>query len=103
MYQQLSKHSVIVQKYGGTSVESIEKIHKIAKRIAEQYQSGMRRLVVVVSAMGKETNRLVSLTESLNQPIDSASYDLVVSAGEQVSAGLMAAALKQECIPAQPF
>ncbi|ODN43613.1 aspartate kinase [Piscirickettsia litoralis] len=103
MYHQLSKQSVIVQKYGGTSVESVEKIHKIAQRIARQYQSGMKKIVVVVSAMGKETNRLVGLTEALNDPIDAASYDMVVSAGEQVSAGLMAAALKQDNIPAKPF
>ncbi len=85
---------LIVQKYGGTSVGSLERIKNVAKRIAKFKEEG-HDLVVTVSAMAGETNRLVDLVYGLSDDPDPREYDQVVSTGEQVSIGLVAIALKE--------
>ncbi len=82
----------IVQKYGGTSVGSIDRIKAVAERVKESVGSG-RRIAVVVSAMSGETNRLVDLVNQVNPATNRRNYDMAVAAGEQVSAALVAAAL----------
>ena len=88
-------NNIVVQKYGGTSVGSIEKIKKIATRVKGHQELG-KKVAVVVSAMSGETNRLVALVNEANPEAPSRSYDMAVAAGEQVSVALMAAALEAE-------
>lgn len=81
--------ALIVQKYGGTSVGNMEKIRNVAKRVLESQKEG-HQVVVVVSAMSGETNRLVGfVNEACEFPSDR-EYDVVVSTGEQVTIGLLA-------------
>lgn len=82
---------------------SPQKIQKIAARIAHQSKLGWRRIAVVVSAMSGETNRLVGLVKEVNPTASSRSYDMAISAGEQVSVGLMAAALEAEGLEVVPL
>jgi aspartate kinase len=96
--------SLIVQKYGGTSVGSIERIQAVAKRVAHTVEQG-HRVVVVVSAMGDETDRLVDLAEQLLQgspttPAQLREWDMLLSTGEQVSIALLALSLQQLGCPA---
>lgn len=93
----------IVQKYGGTSVGSLERIDAVAKRVAEQYHAGFQKIAIVVSAMSGETNRLVELVSGINPRTSLRNYDMVVAAGEQVSVALMAAALEKHGIPSKAF
>lgn len=93
------KSSLIVQKYGGTSVGSIERIRAVARRVAHTVEQG-HRVVVVVSAMGDETDRLVDLAEQILQgspttPSQQREWDMLLSTGEQVSIALLALALQQ--------
>lgn len=85
--------ALIVQKYGGTSVGSVERIKNVAAR-AIAAQSAGNQVVVVVSAMAGETNRLVNLVDQLSAFPNRREYDVVVSAGEQVSIGLLAIAIE---------
>jgi aspartate kinase len=86
--------ALVVQKYGGTSVGDIEKIRHVAARVKRARLEG-NDVVVVVSAMAGETNRLVDLCQQImNQP-DPREYDVVVSTGEQVTIGLLSMALKK--------
>ncbi len=86
--------TLVVQKYGGTSVGSIEKIRNVAQRVFEAQKSG-KEIVVVVSAMSGETNRLVSLVNEACEYPNEREYDVVVSTGEQVSVGLLALCIEQ--------
>ncbi len=99
----LEHNQPIVQKYGGTSVGSLDRIDAVAKRIADQYQAGFRRMAIVVSAMSGETNRLVELVRGINPRASLRNYDMVVAAGEQVSVALLAAALEKHGIPSRAF
>jgi aspartate kinase len=103
MYAEIGHQATVVQKYGGTSVGSPERIRDVAKRIASQYRCGYKRLAVVVSAMSGETNRLVALVNSVNPNAPAKSYDMAVASGEQVSVALMTAALAAEGVVAEPF
>ncbi|TYO95673.1 aspartate kinase [Geothermobacter ehrlichii] len=85
--------ALVVQKYGGTSVGSIERIRNVARRVAKTYDEG-NDVVVIVSAMAGETNRLVALTQEICEIPDEREYDVVVSTGEQVTIGLLAMCLK---------
>jgi aspartate kinase len=85
--------ALVVQKYGGTSVGSTEKIQLVASRVKRTRDAG-NDVVVVVSAMAGETNRLVDLCNQIMEPPDAREYDVVVSTGEQVTIGLLAMALK---------
>lgn len=90
----------IVQKYGGTSVGSVERIKNVARRVAQCKREG-NDVVVVVSAMSGETNKLVALTEQMQEFPDPREYDVVVSTGEQVTIGLLAMALQAEGLKAR--
>ncbi len=84
--------ALIVQKFGGTSVGSVERIKNVARRVAKWKAAG-HDLVVVPSAMAGETNRLISLAKEIQHPPDPRELDVVASAGEQISIGLLAMAL----------
>lgn len=94
--------ALIVQKYGGTSVGSTERIKNVAKRIAKFQRQG-HQVVVVVSAMSGETNRLIALTKEIQEQPDPREYDVVISTGEQVTIGLLAMALQDININAKSY
>ncbi|WP_434778435.1 aspartate kinase [Neisseria sp. Ec49-e6-T10] len=85
--------ALIVQKYGGTSVGSIERIKNVAKRVAKFKAQG-HDIVVVLSAMSGETNRLIALAKEIQEHPDPRELDMIVSTGEQVTIGLLAMTLK---------
>ncbi len=85
--------ALVVQKYGGTSMGSVERIRNVAKRVAKTYDAG-NDMVVVVSAMAGETNKLVALANEVSEFPDNREYDVLVAAGEQVSIALLAMCLK---------
>jgi aspartate kinase len=85
--------SIIVQKYGGTSVGSIEKIKDVAKRVIESYEQG-NKMVVVLSAMAGQTDSLIQLAHEMSPDPDPRELDVLMSTGEQVSVGLFAIALQ---------
>jgi len=93
---------LIVQKFGGTSVGSAERIKNVAQRVARFHAQG-HQLVVVVSAMSGETNRLIALAKEIQQTPDPRELDVVVSTGEQVTIGLLAMALKDIGIDARSY
>ena len=88
--------SLIVQKYGGTSVGDVERIAAVAEKVAKSVKSG-QKIIVVVSAMSGETNRLLDLASSF-QSTRGPSVDALLSTGEQVSVALLCMALKQRNI-----
>ena len=94
--------ALIVQKYGGTSVGNPERIKNVAKRVAKWKARG-HQLVVVVSAMSGETNRLIALAKEVQAQPDPRELDVVVSTGEQVTIGLLAMALKAEGLEAVSY
>jgi len=95
--------TLVVQKYGGTSVADLDRIRSVAGRIAKHVAAG-ERVAVVVSAMAGTTNRLVGWVEELDAATyDTAEYDQVVASGEQVTAGLLAIALQSAGVRARSF
>lgn len=84
---------IVVQKYGGTSVGSIEKIKNVARRLIKAQQGG-RGVVAVVSAMAGKTNQLVQLAHEVTDTPDMREYDVLLSTGEQASGALLAMAIK---------
>ncbi len=92
--------AIIVQKYGGTSVGSIERIRHVAARVSECYRQG-HDVAVVVSAMSGQTDRLLNLARELTPSPDPRELDVMVSTGEQVSVALLAMALKELGTPAR--
>lgn len=85
--------ALVVQKYGGTSVGTIEKIRNVARRVARTYDDG-NDVIVVVSAMAGETNKLVALAEEMCEFPSEREYDVLVAAGEQVSIALLSMCLQ---------
>ncbi len=85
---------LIVQKYGGTSVGSIERMQNVAKRCLEAQKKG-HKVAVVVSAMSGETNRLLKLVDQIHDDHNDREVDVIVSTGEQVSVGLVALAIRK--------
>ncbi len=85
--------SLIVQKYGGTSVGDVDRIRNVAKRVLKTQAQG-HQVVVVVSAMSGETNRLVDLAHKISKEPDGREYDQLVSTGEQVTIALLAVAIQ---------
>ena len=83
---------LIVQKFGGTSVGNLERIENVANRVSKTLKEG-HSVVVVVSAMSGETNKLIEYTEYFTKTPDKQAMDFVVSSGERVTAGLLAIAL----------
>ena len=90
---------LIVQKYGGTSVGSIERIKKVAERVAATRAAG-HKVAVVLSAMSGETNRLLALAGEISTRPDPRESDVLVATGEQVSIALLALALEEVGCPA---
>ena len=93
--------NIIVQKFGGTSVGSEERIAAVAKIIKEASKNNP--IVVIVSAMSGETNRLINLAKSFGDNPNKREFDALVSTGEKVSAALLAMALQQIDIPAKSY
>ncbi len=92
----------IVQKFGGTSVADIERISEVARRAKVEHDQG-HQVAVVVSAMAGDTNRLVDLCRAISPLHDLREYDTVVSAGEQITSGLLAIALQEIGVPARSW
>lgn len=95
-------NSIVVKKFGGTSVGSLERIREVAKQIKTSL-SQTKNIVVVVSAMSGETNRLIGMVAEMDEQAPNEFKDFIVSSGEQVSSGLLAIALNSLEVKAQPF
>jgi len=93
---------LIVQKYGGTSVANLERIRNVAERVAEYKRAG-HDLVVVVSAMAGETDRLINLAKSITENPPLRELDMLVSTGEQVTSALLAITLQAMGYKARAF
>ena len=100
--QKARNMALIVHKYGGTSVGSPERIKNVAKRVAKARAEG-HDIVVVVSAMSGETNRLVALAHEMQEHPDPRELDVVLATGEQVTIGLLAMALKDIGVDAKSY
>jgi len=94
--------SLIVQKFGGTSVGSLDRIRNVAKRIAKANKAG-NALVIVVSAMSGETDRLIRMAKKLTSDPDQREMDMLLSTGERVTIPLLAMALQALGVKAQSF
>ena len=94
--------ALIVQKYGGTSVGSVDRIRNVAKRVARFHRDG-HQVVVVVSAMAGETNRLLALAREVSRNPDPRELDVIAATGEQVTIGLLAIALHELGIKARSY
>jgi aspartate kinase len=94
--------ALIVQKFGGTSVGSTERIRNVALRVAKWHAAG-HRVVVVPSAMAGETNRLIALAKEVQADPDPRELDVVASTGEQVTIGLLAMALAELGVKAKSY
>lgn len=94
--------ALIVHKYGGTSVGTVDRIKNVARRL-EKWQKAGHQLVVIVSAMSGETNRLLALAKEVQANPDPRELDVVASTGEQVTIGLLAMALKDRGLRAKSY
>ena len=94
--------ALIVQKFGGTSVGSVERIRNVARRVAKWKAAG-HDLVVVPSAMAGETNRLIALAKDMQEHPDARELDVIASTGEQVTIGLLAMALMEQGVRAKSY
>lgn len=94
--------ALVVQKYGGTSVGTTDRIKNVAKRIIKTYDAG-NDVIVVVSAMSGETNKLVALANEMCEIPDGREYDVLVATGEQVTIGLLAMYLKSQGYKAKSY
>jgi len=94
--------ALIVQKYGGTSVANVERIRAVAERVAKFKMLG-HQVVVVLSAMSGETNRLIALAKGIQAQPDPRELDMLVSTGEQVTIALLAMALKDLGLKAKSY
>jgi aspartate kinase len=94
--------ALIVHKYGGTSMGSVERIKNVARRVAKWHKAG-HKMVVVPSAMSGETNRLLGLAREITANPDPRELDMIASTGEQVSVGLLAIALQAEGLEAVSY
>ena len=93
---------ILVKKYGGTSVGSIERIESLADRLVRDIARG-EKPIVVCSAMSGETNKLIALAEKIDPDYRGAAYDMLIASGEQVSISLLAIALEKRGVKAQPL
>jgi aspartate kinase len=94
--------ALIVQKYGGTSVGTVERIHRVADRVAQSRREG-HRVVVVLSAMSGETDRLIRLAHEATPNPDERELDMLLSTGERVTIALLAMELRGRGINARSF
>ena len=93
---------LLVMKFGGTSVATLDRIRRAAKRVGREVANGYD-VIVIVSAMAGETNKLVGYVGETSPLYDAREYDAVVSSGENVTAGLMALTLQEMDIPARSW
>lgn len=91
-----------IYKFGGSSVADIDCIKAVASRIAEAKKAG-DEIIVVLSAMGGETDRLIQLAQALNQTPNARAYDALLSTGEQVSCSLLSVALQEYGLTSHPY
>jgi len=89
-------------KFGGTSLGTVERIKSVAHRVKKEVLKG-NKIIVVVSAMAGETNRLIDLVQSFSKRYNASEYDTVISSGEQVTSGLLAIALNDINIKAKSY
>ena len=94
--------ALIVQKYGGTSVGTVERIHRVAERV-ERAQKGGHQVVVVLSAMSGETDRLLKLAHEVTGAPDERELDMLLSTGERVTIALLAMELRGRGVNARSF
>jgi len=94
--------ALIVQKYGGTSVANPERIKKVAERVARFHNEG-HQVVVVVSAMSGETDRLIKLAREIQAQPEPRELDVMISTGEQVTIGMLSMALIARGVPAKSY
>jgi aspartate kinase len=92
--------ALIVQKYGGTSVGTVDRIHRVADRVEKAHKDG-DRIVVVLSAMSGETDRLLRLAHDVASLPDDRELDMLLSTGERVTIALLAMALRAKGLDAQ--
>ena len=90
--------SLIVQKYGGTSVADLQRIHNVAKRVAKTYDQG-NEVVVILSAMAGVTDSLIEMANSMTDSPDKRELDVLLATGEQTTAALLAMTLKNMNYP----
>jgi aspartate kinase len=93
---------LLVMKFGGTSVATLDRIRRAAKRVGREVAAG-HDVIVIVSAMAGRTNELVTQVEETSPLFDAREYDAVVSSGENVTAGLMALTLQEMDVPARSW
>lgn len=93
---------IVVQKYGGTSVGDVDRMKKVADRVARSHRDG-NQTVVVVSAMGKTTDELVSQAAALSEHPPQRELDILLTSGERISMSLLAMALAEHDVPAKSF
>ncbi|MEX3316924.1 aspartate kinase [Sulfitobacter sp. PS-8MA] len=93
---------VLVMKFGGTSVATLDRIRRAAKRVGVEVSKGYD-VIVIVSAMSGETNKLVGFVSETSPLYDAREYDAIVSSGENVTAGLMALTLQEMDVPARSW
>ena len=94
--------SLLVQKFGGTSVANIGKIKEVAKRAIKTFEAG-HKVVVVLSAMAGETDRLIGLAHDVSERPDEREFDTLLSCGEQVSISVLAMAIREMGYKAKSF
>ena len=94
--------ALIVQKYGGTSVGSTDRIKNVARRVAHYHKQG-HQVVVVLSAMAGETNRLLGLAKAISENPNPRELDVIAATGEQVTIGLLAIALQELGLQAKSY
>lgn len=93
---------ILVMKFGGTSVASLDRIRRAAKRVGREVANGFD-VIVIVSAMAGKTNELVGWVDETSPMYDAREFDAVVSSGEQITAGLMALTLQEMDVPARSW
>ena len=91
--------SIIVQKYGGTSVANPDRIANVANRVVRGWRDG-NKMVVVLSAMAGETDRLINLANELSEDPDARELDVLLATGEQVTVSLFSMFLRSQGVPA---
>src|SRR6185312_9283487 len=101
-YARLHCMTLLVQKYGGSSLGTLERIKHVATRIQQAKQQG-HDVVVIVSAMQGETDRLIQLAHALTPEPNPREYDTLISTGEQVSMSLLAITLNAKGCPARSY
>ena len=88
--------SILVMKFGGTSVANLNRIKNLYKLVKQKIDSGQKKLVIVVSAMSGVTNSLVKEFKKIDDEINNPEYDVVVSTGEQYSSAIISAYLNKK-------